>query len=136
MEQVARNATDGFSGFLNGKRYLITDRDSRFTKEFRAILKTAGVVVIRTPPRSPNLNAYAERFVRSIKEECLGRMIFFSERQLRFAVGQFVEHYHCERNHQGLANELIEPDTGTKSQGQVVRDSRLGGLLNYYRRAA
>ncbi|MFT5411050.1 MAG: putative transposase, partial [Verrucomicrobiales bacterium] len=83
MEQVARNATDGLSGFLLGKKYLIIDGDSRFTKEFRGILHTAGVNVIRTLPRSPNLNAYAERFVRSIKEECLSRMIFFSEKQLR-----------------------------------------------------
>jgi putative transposase len=136
MEQVARNATDGLSGFLLGKRYLITDRDPRFTKEFRFILKAAGVEVIRTPPRSPNLNAYAERFVRSIKEECVSRMIFFSEWQLRRAVGQYVEHYHRERNHQGLANRLIEPPAGVRNEGKVVRDSRLGGLLNHYRRAA
>ena len=82
-------------------------------------------------------NAYAERFVRSINEECLSRMIFFSEKQLRTAVGQFVEHYHSERNHQGLANRLIEPelerDNGT---GKVICESRLGGLLNHYMRAA
>jgi putative transposase len=137
MEQVARNATDGIDGFLTGKRYMIIDRDSRFTKEFRSILNVSGVKIIRTPPRSPNLNAFAERFVRSIKDECLSRMIFFSEKQLRTAVGQFVEHYHSERNHQGLANRLIEPeverDNGT---GKVVCESRLGGLLNHYRRAA
>lgn len=136
MEQVARNATDGIDGFLTGKRYMITDRDSRFTKEFRAILNAAGVTVIRTPPRSPNLNAYAERFVRSIKEECLARMIFFSERQLRTAVSEYVEHYHTERNHQGLANRLIEPALISDQAGTVVRDSRLGGLLNHYRRVA
>jgi putative transposase len=137
MEQVARNATDGIDGFLTGKRYMIIDRDSRFTKEFRSILNVSGVKIIRTPSRSPNLNAFAERFVRSIKEECLSRMIFFSERQLRIAVGQFVEHYHSERNHQGLANRLIEPeverDNGT---GKVVCESRLGGLLNHYRKVA
>jgi putative transposase len=94
MEQVARNPTDGIDGFLTGKRYMIIDRDSRFTKEFRSILNVSGVKIIRTPPRSPNLNAFAERFVRSIKQECLSRMIFFSERQLRIAVGQFVEHYY------------------------------------------
>ena len=136
MEQVARNATDGVDGFLTGKRYLITDRDSRFTKEFRGILHAAGVKVIRTPPRSPNLNAYAERFVRSIKEECLGMMIFFSERQLRSAVSAYVEHYHNERNHQGLANRLIEASGEAANAGEIVRESRLGGLLNYYRRAA
>jgi putative transposase len=109
MEQVARNATDGFSGFLLGKEYLIIDRDPRFTKEFRSILNVSGVKIIRTPPRSPNLNAFAERFGQSIKEECLSRMIFFSERPLRIAVSEYVEHYHTKRNHQGLANRLIEP---------------------------
>ncbi len=83
MEQIARNATDGVSGFLLGMDYLIIDRDPSFTKEFRSILKVSGVKTIRTPPRSPNLNAFAERFVRSIKEECLSRMVFFSEKQLR-----------------------------------------------------
>ena len=137
MEQVARNATDAFAGFLTGKRYLITDRDPRFTKGFRAILEAAGVEVLRTPPRSPNLNAFAERFVRSIKEECLSRMIFFSEAQLRTAVREYVEHYHRERNHQGLANCLIEqPGEPANRTGKVVRESRLGGLLNHYRRAA
>jgi putative transposase len=137
MEQVARNATDAFSGFLTGKRYLIIDRDPRFTKEFRSILNVSGVKIIRTPPRSPNLNAFAERFVRSIKEECLERMIFFSERQLRIAVTDYVEHYHHERNHQGLENRLIEA-TGeaANAAGEVVCESRLGGLLNHYRRAA
>jgi len=83
------------------------------------------------------VNAFAERFVRSIKDECLGRMIFFSERQLRTAVSDYVEHYHRERNHQGLANRLIEA-TGEAASGtgEVVRESRLGGLLNHYRRAA
>jgi len=136
MEQVARNATDGFSGFLSGKRYLVTDRDSRFTKEFRFILKAAGAEAVRTPPRSPNLNAYAERFVRSIKEECLGKMIFFSEGQLRRAAGHYVEHYHVERNHQGIENRLIEPRAEANREGKIVRDSRLGGLLNHYRSAA
>jgi putative transposase len=79
---------------------------------------------------SPNLNASAERFVRSIKEECLARMIFFSERQLRTAVSEYFEHYHRERNHQGLGNEIIEPDSG--SEGEVKCRERLGGLLRYY----
>jgi transposase InsO family protein len=137
MAQVARNATDAFDGFLTCKRYLIIDLDSRFTKEFRGILLTAGVNVIRTPPRSPNLNAFAERFVHSIKEECLGRMIFFSEKQLRIAVSEYVEHYHRERNHQGLGNRLIVPAAeATSGTGKVVWESRLGGLLNHYRRAA
>jgi len=137
MEQIARNVTDVFSGFLQGKKYFIIDRDPRFTKKFRKIIRESGVDVIRLPRRSPNLNAYAERFVRSIKEECLGRMIFFSEEQLRVAVREYVEHYHVERNHQGLKNQLIEgvPQPGD-TEGEIVCESRLGGLLNYYRMAA
>jgi hypothetical protein len=112
-------------------------RALRYTKEFRSILKAAKAGVIRTPPRGPNLVAYAELFARSTKEECLSRIFFFSEIQLLTAVSEYVEHYHEERNHQGLANKLIEQggkrDTGT---GTVVRDSRLGGLLNHYRKAA
>jgi len=120
-----------------GKRLLIADRDPLYTKKFRTILKVSGVKVLRLPRRSPNLNAYAERFVRSIKEECLGRMIFFSENQLRTAVRAYVEHYHLERNHQGIGNQLIEgvPEP-LDSQVEIIRDSRLGSMLNYYRRAA
>ena len=136
MEQIARNATDAFSGFLLGKKYLIIDRDPRFTANFRFILESSGVKIVRTPPRSPNLNYFAERFVRSIKEECLSRMIFFSEKRLRAAIREFVDHYHRERNHQGLENKLIEPGGEANGTGEVVRESRLGGLLSYYCRAA
>lgn len=137
MEQIARNVTDVFSGFLRNKKYFIIDRDPRFTKKFRKMISESGVDVIRLSRRSPNLNAYAERFVRSIKEECLGRMIFFSEKQLRAAVREYVEHYHLERNHQGIENQLIDGVPKPWDQGdEFVRESRLGGLLNYYRMAA
>lgn len=137
MAQIARNATDAMSGCLVGKEYLIIDRDSRFTNEFCDILSTAGVQVLRLPPRSPNLNAFAERFVRSIKEECLGKLILFSEGQLRTAVGEYMKHYHGERNHQGLANRLIDQFAmPTCLDTPVARCERLGGLLGYYRRAA
>ena len=112
MKQIARNLTDGVDGFLIGKRYLIFDRDPLLTKEFRTIVEAAGVKPVVLPPRSPNLNAHAERFVRSIKEGCLNRIIFFGEGSLRRAITQFIEHYHCERNHQGLDNQLIDPDEG------------------------
>ena len=94
MAQVARNLTDAVDGFLRDKRYLIHDRSPLFTREFAAILKAAGVKTINLPPRSPNLSPHAERFVRSIESECLAKMIFFGERQLRRAVEQFVAHYH------------------------------------------
>jgi len=137
MAQVARNLTDAFDGFLRDKRYLIHDRSPVFTKEFIAILKAAGVKTIKLPPRSPNLSPHAERFVRSIKSECLAKMIFFSESQLRRAVEQFIAHYHGERNHQGLGNQLIQPEESVgKAEGEIGCRERLGGLLRYYYRAA
>ena len=109
MSQIARNLTDAEQGILTGKRYLIHDRDPLFTVEFLDMIADAGVESAKLPPRSPNLNAYAERFVRSIKESCLDRMIFFGEESLRTAIQNFVAHYHSERNHQGLANQLVSP---------------------------
>jgi transposase InsO family protein len=137
MSQVARNLTDAVDGFLRSKRYLIHDRSPLFTKEFIAILKAAGVQTIKLPPSSPNLSPHAERFVRSIKSECLAKMIFFSESQLRRAVEQFIAHYHGERNHQGLGNQLIQPEESVgKAEGDIRCRERLGGLLRYYYRAA
>jgi transposase InsO family protein len=106
MKQAARNLTDESEGFLRGSRYLIHDRATVFTEQFREIIKSAGVEPLRLPARSPNLNAFAERFVRSVKESCLDQLIFFGESSLRRAVSEFVLHYHAERNHQGLANKI------------------------------
>jgi transposase InsO family protein len=137
MEQVARNLTDGFDGFLLGKRFLIHDRDPLFTKSFRELFASAGIETVRLPPRSPNLNPHAERFVLSIKSECLDRMMIFSEAQLRRAVDSYVEHYHLERNHQGLVNCLIDQSLlAANHDGAVVCSERLGGLLKYYHRQA
>ena len=137
MKQVARNLTDCQDGFLKGKSHLIMDRDGCYTEEFREILKTAGVKPVRLPPKSPNLNSFAERWVRSINSECLERMIFFGEKMFRHAVSEFVRHYHAERNHQGLKNKIIEPDNSVgKSDGEIVCRERLGGLLKYYHRLA
>ena len=136
MEQVARNLTDGFDGFLLGKRYLVHDRDPLFTDGFDDILGSAGVETVKLPPRSPNLNPHAERFVLSIKTECLDRLMLFSERQLQRACSEFVAHYHRERPHQGLGNRLIDDSARAADHGEVVCDERLGGLLKHYRRAA
>ena len=112
-------------------------RDQKFTTQFRNLLEHAGTDVIRLPYRSPNLNAYVERFVLSIKSECLERMIFFGEHSLRRAVAAFIHHYHRERNHQGLGNALIEAEQCVGSPyGKVRCRKRLGGLLHYYHRAA
>ena len=110
MNQIGRNLTDAVDGILKGKRYLIHDRDPLFTVEFLDLLAGSDVESVKLPPRSPNLNAYAERFVRSIKESCLDKVILFGESSLRRAIHEFVAHYHMERNHQGLGNRLIMPD--------------------------
>ena len=137
MNQVARNLTDIESGFLERTRYLIHDRDPLFTEQFSSILENSSVRPVRLPARSPNLNAYAERFVRSIKSECLAQIIPLGERHLRRAVAEYTEHYHCERNHQGLGNELIErsPQDCVSNRPIECRE-RLGGVLRYYWRAA
>jgi putative transposase len=137
MSQIGRNLTEAMDGLFRGKRYLIHDRDPLFTSEFLNRLAEVGVKSVKLPPRSPNLNAQAERFVRSIKESCLERLILFGEDALRKPIQEFAEHYHRERNHQGLENRLITPDEGIGDRrGKVRRRQRLGGMLNYYYRAA
>jgi transposase InsO family protein len=133
MMQVARNLTDGIDGFLRHKLFLIHDRDPVFTREFQEILKGSGVNPVRLPPRSPNLNAYCEIFIRSIKEECLDQIIPIGEAHLRHAVDEYVAHYHRERNHQGMGNQLLVPNAGP-STGPVGCHERLGGTLKYYHR--
>jgi len=135
MEQLARNLTDPVAAFLRHSTKLIHDRDPLFTKRFNAILRSAGVKPILLPPRSPNLNAYAERFVKSIRSECLDQMILLGEDHLRTTIAQYLIHYHQERNHQGLENQLIDPAELTPT-GQIRRRRRIGGLLNYYYREA
>jgi len=135
MQQVARNLIDDVSGFLNGKGFLIHDRDPLYTRDFRELLSHAGVASVRLPSRSPNLNAYAERFVLSIKSECLDRMVLIGERHLRRAVGSYIEHYHLERPHQGIGNRPIA-GVPKPSEGVVLRHERLGGILSHYYRDA
>jgi putative transposase len=137
MEQVARNLPDAGEGFLLGKRHLILDRDPLYTREFRAAMERGGVEVLRLPPSSPNLNAYAERFVLSIRTECLDRIVPLGEAHLRRSVSAFAQHYRFERNHQGLGNELIEgAPSPANTNGRVERRERPGGLFNSYHRAA
>ncbi len=137
MRQVARNLTAADDGFLGGKRFLLMDRDGKFCAAFRQILSDAGTAPVRLPPRSPNLNAHLERFWRSLRAECLDRLVFFGEGMLRRAVRELVVHYHGERNHQGLANHLIEAGVEVgRATGTVECRERLGGLLRYYYRAA
>ena len=135
MAQIARNLTDAFDGFLTGHRFLILDRDGKFTPGFKRTLKDAGTAIILTPRQAPNCNAYAERFVLSIKSECLNRMMIFGEAGLRRAVKGFIEHYHAERPHQGIGNEVINGQASVGG-GDVQCTERLGGILKHYHRAA
>ena len=130
MKQVARNLSVADEGFLVGKRYLLMDRDTKFSEGFRDILRDTGVKAVRLPPRSPNLNAHLERFWRSLREECLDRMTFFGEDMLRRAVRAYLSHYHGERNHQGLDNRLIEPGEEVgRNVGDIQCREYLGGIL-------
>jgi putative transposase len=137
MKQIARNLTDCVDGFLVGYERLIHDQGKPFTREFRETLAAGGVKPLRLPRRSPDLNAYAERWVRTIKENCLDQMLLIGESSLRRVVGEFVEHYNTERAHQGLENKIIEPKFDEiPTEGEVKRQSRLGEMLNYYYRKA
>ena len=137
MLQVARSLTDSENGVLLGKRHLIVDRDTKYSTAFRTFIAREGVEVIRLPPRSPNLNAYAERFVRSVKSECLSKLMPIGAPMLRCALHEYMEHYHRERNHQGLGNQLITPLLIRQPQSERIdRRSRLGGMLNFYERVA
>ena len=136
MLQVGRTLRTADEGLLRAHRVLICDRDAKGNAEVRRLLGKEGIRVVQTPRRAPNANAYAERFVRSIKHECLDRVIPLGERHFRQTVSEYVAPYHHERNHQGLANELIESMVPNRRQGRIRRSPRLGGLLNYYERAA
>jgi putative transposase len=137
MKQIARNVTMEECGALRDCRYLLHDRGTKYSQSFRAIIASGRVEPLALPARSPNLNAYAERWVRSVKEECLSKVILFGERSLRHALSEYVEHYHSERNHQGKDNVLLFPrDTDVHREGLVQCRGRLGGLLRYYHQEA
>jgi putative transposase len=136
MRQVSRTLTAAEDAPLRDHRVLLCDRDRKWSGDVRLRLCDAGIRVVQTPLRAPNANAHAERFVRSIKQECLDRMILIGERHFRRAVAEFVAHYHHERNHQGLDNRLIDGEPSEPREGRIRRRPRLGGLLNYYERAA
>jgi len=137
MKQMARNLTDEVDGFLLEHRYLIMDRDPVFTRDFHRMLKDRGVKSVRLPSRSPNLNAFAERLIRSVRQECLSKVIPLSGNHLRDVLDQYMAHYHTERNHPGLQNELLTPANDNHLvSAPVIRRKRLGGLLNYYHRRA
>ena len=138
MMQMARNVTMEEWGFLSPSQYLIHDRDGKYCPAFQQIIDTVGIKRVPLPARSPNLNAYAERWVRSVKEECLSRLILFGERSLRHVLTEYVTHFHQERPHQGKGNVILMPAARDRPQhGCPLRCyERLGGLLKYYDREA
>ncbi|MCP4083085.1 MAG: transposase family protein [Planctomycetaceae bacterium] len=139
MKQIARNVTMDEWGFLENCRYLIHDRDTKFTDSFRATIKSSRVEPLKLPARSPNLNAYAERWVKSVKDECLSKLILFGVSSSRRALREYVTHYHEERNHQGKGNILLFPTdkkTVIHVGGSIGCKERLGGMLKYYHREA
>lgn len=135
MLQISRNLTGVDEPFLDDCCYMICDRDTKYTRQFRRLFREHGIKTVRLPPYSPNLNAYAERWVRSIKEDCLNHLILFGEGSLRRAVSEYVAFYNRERPHQGLNNEMVVPESREiKAEGEIKVKSRLGGLLNLYYR--
>lgn len=138
MQQIARNETMDTWGFLRPGQYLIHDRDSKYGLAFQRIIDDAGVTRVPLPPQSPNLNAFAERWVRSVKEETLSKLILFGERALRHALKQYTTHFHQERSHQGIGNVIpFPPSRSNQDQvGPIHCRERLGGMLKYYEREA
>ena len=138
VKQMFRNLTDAVDGSLLGKTHILMDRDPVFTKDARDLLRNAGTIPLRLPPRSPNLNAFAERFIGSVRRECLDKMVILGERHLREVLRQYILHYNHERTHQGIGNQMIDPKEtrAANDNGPVRRTKRIGGLLSYYHRNA
>ena len=139
MKQMARNLTMAGEGMLQGCRYLLHDRDAKFSAAFDEIFRSAGIEPLTLPPRSPNLNAHLERWNRSVQEECLSKMILFGEASLQHVLSNYVQHFHAERNHQGKGNAILFPaaaDRIGESTGEIRTRQRLGGLLKFYYREA
>jgi transposase InsO family protein len=136
MQQIVQTLTMAETGGVDTPALLICDRDRKWSGDVRRRLQAAGIRVVLIPEPAPNANAYAERFVRSIKEECLDRIVPIGERHFRRAIAEYVDHYHRERNHQGLDNRLIAGTPVIDQAGRVRRRPRLGGLRNYYERAS
>jgi hypothetical protein len=134
---AARGLIDEVDGFLQDARYLIHDRDPLFSQAFRNVMALGHVKTVKLPARSPNLNAFAERFVGSIKRECVDHIVLLGERHLRIAVREYMAHCHGERNHQGVGKQLLTPLAASPAHGRrIVRHQRFGGMLNYYHREA
>ena len=136
MAQQARNLA--IDGRLREIRFLIRDRDAKFSAPFDEVFRSEGVRVIGTPIRSPKANAFAERFVKTVRRECLDHLLIFGQRHVQWVLREYLSHYNAERPHRGLSLETPEPGAGARNRGggAVVRVDRLGGLIDEYRRTA
>jgi putative transposase len=136
VTQQARNLSWHLGELPRPPRILIRDRDSKFTAVFDEVLRSEGIVAVKTPPRAPRANAFAERWVQSARRECLDRMLVFGERHLHVVMREYVDHYNRFRPHRGLALEIPAPDPILQVHGPIVCVQRLGGIINEYSRLA
>ena len=138
MAQIARNVAIEKTPLFDGVTHLLIDRDTKYTEQFESLMGGSGIELVRTPARCSQANGVAERFVKSIKVECLRKLILVGIGSLERTLREYVDHhYRAERNHQGIGNQIIEPEAGVGGpNGKIVRSDRLGGLLRYYRRVA
>jgi len=139
VRQVARNLTSSGCSIPEKCRCVIRNHDTKFTSGFDMIFQRIGIEALKLPPRSQNLNAFAERFVRSIKDECLDRMIFFGEASFHHAVTEYVAHHQTERSHQGIGNVIPFPAISVDNPphaGPIICSECLGGMLKFYQCAA
>jgi hypothetical protein len=136
---MARNVTMAGEGMLQGCRYLLHDRDTKFCAAFDEVLRSAGIEPMVPPPHSPNWNTYLERWNRLVKEECLSKLILFGESSLRHVLSDYAQHYHVGRNHQGKGNVVLftaAADRIGEATGEIPTRQRLGGLWKFYYREA
>ena len=131
--QIARNMCDMWDGFLLGKKYLIHDRDSLFNKRFDAIFESIGITIKRLPPFTPQMNGRMENFMRALKTECMDKIIFTAEWQIRLAAKEYLEYYNHYRPTSALDGKMINPYP-QDDEGKIQEISFLGGLLHGYKR--
>ena len=140
MLQIMRNVLDSKDGFLCRARFLVHDRDPLFTNQWKLLLASSGVTSVAIPAQSPNCNPHAERFIKSIRHECLDHFIVFGEAHLRHLVREYTAHYNAERYHQGVGGKLLTEDAvaanDNSTSGIVKTRSRLAATLNFYHREA
>jgi putative transposase len=139
VTQQARNLLMNLDGHADSLKFLIRDRDAKFTAAFDAALTAASVRIIKTPVRAPRANAIAERWVGSARRECLDRMLIAGERHLRLVLGEYTDHYNSHRPHRALhqsppAGRRHQPALGANVR--VLRRDRLGGLIHEYSQVA